>query len=72
MEGRNMVKRLIQKGISFKSRWQSVFKREDGQGLVEYAMIVVLILIVGIGALVLFRDQLMQVIQNVTNGIMTR
>jgi pilus assembly protein Flp/PilA len=70
-----MTKLLVKglnKGMQLKNKWNQIFKKEEGQGLVEYAMIVVLILIVGIGALVLFRTQLMQVIQNITNGIMTR
>jgi len=38
------------------SRWN--LQDEDGQGLVEYAMIIVLIAVAAVGALLVFRDGL--------------
>ena len=43
--------------------------REDGQGLVEYALILLLIAMAVIGALKLFGDELLQTYNEITSAI---
>ena len=43
--------------------------REEGQGLVEYALILLLIAMAVIGAITLFGDELLQTYQDITNAI---
>jgi pilus assembly protein Flp/PilA len=48
---------------------RSFFAKEEGQGLVEYALILVLIAIVVIGILTLLGGQVSQVFSNVSSGL---
>jgi pilus assembly protein Flp/PilA len=47
----------------------SFFAREDGQGLVEYALILVLIAIVVIGILTLLGGQVSKVFSRISSGL---
>ena len=47
----------------------SFFAREDGQGLVEYALILVLIAIVVIGILTLLGGKVSQVFSEINSGL---
>jgi len=44
-------------------------KREEGQGLVEYALIIAVIAIAVIIAMVFYRDQLMNYFSNIGNNL---
>ena len=48
---------------------RSFFAREEGQGLVEYALILVLIAIVVIGILTLLGQQVSQVFSTINSGL---
>lgn len=48
---------------------RSFFAREAGQGLVEYALILVLIAIVVIGVLSLLGKKVSQVFSNINSGL---
>ena len=48
---------------------RSFFAREEGQGLVEYALILVLIAIVVIGILTLLGQQVSQVFDTINSGL---
>jgi len=48
---------------------RNFFAKEDGQGLVEYALILVLIAIVVIGILTLLGGKISQVFSNVNSGL---
>jgi len=48
---------------------RSFFQREEGQGLVEYALILVLIAIVVIGILTLLGNKVSQVFSNINSGL---
>jgi pilus assembly protein Flp/PilA len=48
---------------------RSFFAKEEGQGLVEYALILVLIAIVVIGILSLLGTQVSNVFTNVSSGL---
>ena len=48
---------------------RSFFAREDGQGLVEYALILVLIAIVVIGILTLLGGKVSQVFSSINSGL---
>jgi pilus assembly protein Flp/PilA len=50
---------------------RSFFAKEEGQGLVEYALILVLIAIVVIGILSLLGGQVSQVFNTVNSGLET-
>ena len=47
----------------------SKLNREEGQGLVEYALILLLIAMAVIGAIKLFGDELLKTYQDITNAI---
>lgn len=50
--------------------WLSQFEREDeGQGLVEYALIIVLVSIVAVAALGLLGDQVVAVFESITGSL---
>lgn len=50
--------------------WLSKFEREDeGQGLVEYALIIVLVSIVAVAALGLLGDQVVAVFESITGSL---
>jgi len=48
---------------------RSFFAKEDGQGLVEYALILVLIAIVVIGILTLLGGRVSQVFSSINSGL---
>ncbi|MDQ2999341.1 MAG: Flp family type IVb pilin [Chloroflexota bacterium] len=48
---------------------RSFFAKEDGQGLVEYALILVLIAIVVIGILTLLGGKVSTVFSNINSGL---
>jgi pilus assembly protein Flp/PilA len=48
---------------------RSFFAKEEGQGLVEYALILVLIAIVVIGILTLLGNRVSQVFSNINSGL---
>lgn len=48
---------------------RSFFAHEEGQGLVEYALILVLIAIVVIGVLTLLGEQVSTVFETITQGL---
>ena len=50
---------------------RNFFSREDGQGLVEYALILVLIAIVVIGILTLLGGQVSEVFSEINDGLNT-
>jgi len=45
------------------------WRADDGQGLVEYALIIVVIAIAVIVAMVFFRDQLSNLFSNISNNL---
>jgi pilus assembly protein Flp/PilA len=56
--------------VTFVQNWVARFDtEEEGQGLVEYALILVLIAIVVIGSLTLLGDQVDSVFQEITSGL---
>ncbi len=44
-------------------------RREDGQGLVEYALIIAIIAIAVIVAMIFLRDQIIQIFSNIGNNL---
>ena len=50
---------------------RSFFAKEEGQGLVEYALILVLIAIVVIGILTLLGNRVSQVFSQINDGLQT-
>jgi len=48
---------------------KSFFKKEEGQGMVEYALIIALIAIVVIAALILLGPQIAQIFENITDRL---
>ena len=42
---------------------------KQGQGLIEYALIILLVIIVVIGTLIIFGDQVAEAYQSITNAI---
>ena len=48
---------------------RNFFAREEGQGLVEYALILVLIAVVVIGVVTLLGNQTSTVFSNITSGL---
>jgi pilus assembly protein Flp/PilA len=49
--------------------WNRAIEREEGQGLVEYALILVLISVVAIGALTAIGGSVNTVLQTVANAL---
>ena len=49
--------------------WNRAMEREEGQGLVEYALILVLVSIVAIGALAAIGTNVNNVLQTVANAL---
>ena len=48
---------------------QSFIRSEDGQGLVEYALIIAVIAIAVIVAMVFLRDQIQSIFSNIGNNL---
>jgi pilus assembly protein Flp/PilA len=46
-----------------------MFGREEGQGLVEYALIIALVAIVVIGTLILLGPQIATIFKNISNSL---
>ena len=59
--------KLVPKGVNAMLR--SFFAKEDGQGLVEYALILVLIAIVVIGILSLLGGKVSTVFSSINSGL---
>ena len=49
--------------------WNRAMEREEGQGIVEYALILVLVSIVAIGALAAIGTNVTNVLQTVANAL---
>jgi pilus assembly protein Flp/PilA len=58
-----------EKGRSLKNRVASIFKQEEGQGMVEYALIIGLISIVAIVALGAIGDKLGPMFQKIADSL---
>lgn len=48
-----------------------IWKEEEGQGLVEYGLILLLMVVIAIGVVTLFRPQINQLFTNISNQIKT-
>ncbi len=48
---------------------KAFFRKEEGQGMVEYALIIALIAIVVIAALILLGPQIATIFENITNRL---
>ena len=48
-----------------------LMNKEEGQGMVEYALIIALVVIVVIGVLVLLGDELIAIFNNIITGLQT-
>jgi pilus assembly protein Flp/PilA len=48
---------------------QTFFRNEDGQGLVEYALIIAVIAIAVIVAMIFLRDQIQNIFSNIGNNL---
>lgn len=46
-----------------------LFAREQGQGLVEYALIIALVAVVVIGTLILLGPQIQSIFKNISNNL---
>jgi pilus assembly protein Flp/PilA len=46
-----------------------LFRRDRGQGLVEYALIIALVAVVVIGTLILLGPQIASIFQNISNNL---
>ena len=55
--------------LKLRNVWNSAIEREEGQGLVEYALILVLVSIVAIGALAAIGTNVTNVLQTVANHL---
>jgi pilus assembly protein Flp/PilA len=55
--------------LKLTSVWNRAMEREEGQGLVEYALILVLVSIVAIGALAAIGTNVTNVLQTVANTL---
>jgi pilus assembly protein Flp/PilA len=62
-EGNNFARKEVEKML------RSFFAKEEGQGLVEYALILVLIAIVVIGILTLLGGKVSGVFSNINSGM---
>jgi pilus assembly protein Flp/PilA len=55
--------------LKLNNLWNRAMEREEGQGLVEYALILVLVSIVAIGALAAIGTNVTNVLQSVANTL---
>ena len=55
--------------LKLNNLWNRAMEREEGQGLVEYALILVLVSIVAIGALAAIGTNVSNVLQTVANHL---
>ena len=55
--------------LKLTSVWNRAMEREEGQGMVEYALILVLVSIVAIGALAAIGTNVTNVLQTVANTL---
>jgi pilus assembly protein Flp/PilA len=55
--------------LKLNNLWNRAVEREEGQGLVEYALILVLVSIVAIGALAAIGTNVTNVLQTVANTL---
>lgn len=55
--------------LKLTNAWNRAMEREEGQGLVEYALILVLVSIVAIGALAAIGTNVTNVLQSVANTL---
>jgi pilus assembly protein Flp/PilA len=55
--------------LKLRNVWNSAIEREEGQGLVEYALILVLVSIVAIAALTLIGENVNRVLNTVANHL---
>ena len=55
--------------LKLNNLWNRAMEREEGQGLVEYALILVLVSIVAIGALAAIGTNVTNVLQTVANHL---
>ncbi len=67
-----MVLRLYLQGQDLTRRAQKFGRDEDGQGMSEYALLVVLVAIFLIGGVVLLRGELSAILSTITTGLRTR
>lgn len=67
-----MVLRLYLQGQDLTQRAQRFGRDEDGQGMSEYALLVVLVAIFLIGGVVLLRGELAAILTTITTGLRTR
>ena len=63
-----MRKEVIQEMASIQT-WLSSLRKEDGQGLAEYALILALIAIVAIIALLFLGTQISQILSTIGNAL---
>ncbi|HEY3366951.1 MAG TPA: Flp family type IVb pilin [Symbiobacteriaceae bacterium] len=50
-------------------RFQNWVRRHEGQALSEYGMIIAIVLVAAIGGLIAFRDEIKQVLSDVTAAL---
>jgi pilus assembly protein Flp/PilA len=60
---------VLWKGEQLMSTLEKFTRREDGQGLVEYALIIAIIAIAVIVAMIFLRDQIIQIFSNIGNNL---
>lgn len=53
-------------------RLQNWLRREDGQALSEYGTLIALVLVASISLIIIFRNELGQVLTDITNGLKNR
>ena len=64
-----MTTHLVAAQIRFQQWLESLFEREEGQDMIEYALLAALISIVAIGIILLIGPYLKNLFQDVVNGL---
>ena len=64
-----MVSFVNEREMKIRERFATVFSREEGQDMIEYALLAALISIVAIALILLVGPQLDQLFQDVTNAL---